>query len=72
MNYYTEDKEDEGILCPDCGGTGSHPYLDCGCRRCGGSGMIEDSYKIEYPLVSYRELMRKKKNTSGDASKPEI
>lgn len=58
MNYYTEDREDENILCPDCGGTGLHPYLSCKCGKCGGSGMIQDSYEIDHPLVSYRRLKR--------------
>jgi DnaJ-class molecular chaperone len=41
----------EPIICPDCGGTGSHPWKNSFCRRCNGTGEIEDDtcdrrYKI--------------------------
>lgn len=60
MNYYQDDKEDEGIICPECGGTGSHPYLNRSCSRCHGTGLIQDSYEIDYPLVSIKKLAQKK------------
>ncbi len=35
-----KDYTGEPIMCPDCGGTGSHPWLQAFCRTCGGSGEI--------------------------------
>ncbi len=68
MNYYPEDKEDEGIICPNCGGTGMHPYLPHACTTCHGTGMIQDGYGIDHPTVSLKRL---KKYPQGCASEPE-
>lgn len=69
MSYYQEDKEDEGIICPDCGGTGSHPYQNKRCTRCHGTGMIQDNYEIDYPVVSIKKL---KNNRCEALTKPEV
>ena len=47
ISLYTEDRDDENIICPNCGGTGSQPYLNCPCKTCHGTGMIQDSYEVD-------------------------
>ena len=43
--------ENDPIICPHCGGTGSHPYLPAFCKYCNGTGEItedgcfDDRYK---------------------------
>ena len=47
--------EPEPIICPDCGGTGCHPYLQAACRRCKGTGEIgDDCYDERYTITRYR------------------
>ena len=36
--------EPEPIICPDCGGTGMHPWLNQTCRTCGGTGELDPQY----------------------------
>ena len=36
--------EPEQIICPDCGGTGMHPWLNDTCRTCGGTGHLDSQY----------------------------
>lgn len=47
MSYHTEDRDDENIICPDCGGTGFHRYLNTTCRTCRGKGMLLDGYEYD-------------------------
>lgn len=43
------------IICPECGGTGSHPWKQSFCRRCNGTGEITDDVHDErYTLTRYR------------------
>ena len=44
------------IICPHCGGTGSHPYLQRFCRFCGGSGTVDayNSFDNRYQRTKYR------------------
>ena len=52
---FINDNEPEPIMCPDCGGTGCHPYLQASCRRCHGSGEIgDDCYDERYKIHVYR------------------
>lgn len=44
-------RDDDPILCLECGGTGMHPYRPHICRKCNGTGEItedgcfDDRYK---------------------------
>lgn len=42
-------EDPEPILCPDCGGTGLHPYLNRSCRRCGGTGQLGPDISQDMP-----------------------
>lgn len=44
MDDYDELYEPDPILCPECGGTGMHPYLNQGCRYCGGAGELPEQF----------------------------
>ena len=46
-----EDKDP--IICPYCGGTGSHPWRNAWCKHCHGTGEItedceDDRYSFKY------------------------
>lgn len=42
-------------LCPECGGTGNHPYLPKACRKCNGTGeLTDDVYDERYKKTRYR------------------
>ena len=48
-----EDKDP--ILCPDCGGTGMHPWKACTCRKCNGTGELDgETYDERYKITRYR------------------
>lgn len=51
-----DDMEQEDTICPDCGGTGCHPWKNSSCRTCGGSGHIEarNSFDSRYKITRYR------------------
>ena len=36
----------ERVICPYCGGTGSHPYLPAWCGECNGSGFVPDAFEV--------------------------
>lgn len=38
--------ERERVICPMCGGTGSHPYLPAWCSECDGTGYVPDSFEV--------------------------
>lgn len=43
------------ILCPECGGTGLHPWKNSICRRCNGTGeLADDTYDERYKINVYR------------------
>lgn len=43
------------ILCPECGGTGLHPWKNATCRRCNGTGeLTDDTYDERYKMNVYR------------------
>ena len=45
----------EPIICPDCGGTGSHPWMNAFCKRCGGPGELDgEAYDDRYTITRYR------------------
>ena len=48
--------EPEETICPHCGGTGSHPYLQRFCSFCGGSGTVDayNSFDNRYQRTKYR------------------
>ena len=49
-------EEQEETICPDCGGTGCHPWKNATCRTCGGSGTIEayNSFDRRYNITRHR------------------
>ena len=48
-------RDDDPILCPECGGTGLHPYLPQTCRKCNGTGELgDDTYDERYKKHVYR------------------
>lgn len=50
---YTDDYEP--IICPECGGTGSHPWKQGFCRTCNGTGELgDDTYDERYKITRYR------------------
>lgn len=43
------------IICPYCGGTGSHPWLNAFCTFCKGTGeLTDDVYDERYKITRYR------------------
>ncbi len=38
--------EKERVICPCCGGTGSHPWAQAWCPECDGEGYVLDSFEI--------------------------
>lgn len=43
------------ILCPECGGTGLHPWKNGTCTRCNGTGeLTDDTYDERYKKTVYR------------------
>lgn len=43
------------ILCPYCGGTGLHPWMQAACRECNGTGTLtDDVYDDRYNKHVYR------------------
>lgn len=48
-------EDNDPIICPDCGGTGMHPYLSDACRTCHGTGeLTDDVYDERYKKTIYR------------------
>lgn len=47
--------DNEPIICPNCGGTGMHPWKNETCRWCHGEGeLTEDVYDDRYRITRYR------------------
>ena len=48
--------DNDPILCPECGGTGLHPYLPQTCRKCNGTGEITEDgcFDDRYKKTVYR------------------
>lgn len=45
----------EPVLCPECGGTGCHPWKAEVCRKCNGTGeLTDDVYDERYKITRYR------------------
>lgn len=48
-------EDPDPILCPECGGTGLHPWKNCACRMCNGTGeLTDDTYDERYKKHVYR------------------
>lgn len=49
-------KDNDPIICPQCGGTGSHPYLQAFCKTCNGTGEIteDECFDDRYKRHVYR------------------
>lgn len=49
------DAEKDPIICPDCGGTGLHPWKNSRCTTCNGTGeLTDDVYDDRYKKQVYR------------------
>ena len=46
----------EPIICPECGGTGVHPWKNSSCRNCNGTGEItqDECFDDRYKRHVYR------------------
>lgn len=48
-------EDPDPILCPECGGTGMHPWKNSTCRYCHGTGELTDGvYDDRYKKHLYR------------------
>lgn len=46
---------DDPILCPECGGTGLHPWKASACKKCNGTGeLTDDVYDERFAKHVYR------------------
>lgn len=47
--------DSDPILCPECGGTGLHPWANTTCRFCNGTGeLTDDVYDERYTKTVHR------------------
>lgn len=47
--------DNDPIICPECGGTGFHPWKRCECHKCHGTGeLTDDVYDERYKKTVYR------------------
>lgn len=45
----------EPVICPECGGTGCHPWKAEVCTKCNGTGeLTDDVYDERYKITRYR------------------
>lgn len=48
-------EDNDMIICPECGGTGTHPWKQGFCTRCNGTGEIGNDINDErYKITRYR------------------
>ena len=48
-------EDPDPILCPECGGTGMHPWKNSTCKYCHGTGELTDGvYDDRYKKHLYR------------------
>lgn len=61
-----DEPEDDMIICPDCGGTGLHPYMQAGCRTCNGKGIIGvDDCDLRYTTMHYPRKKTERRAAPG-------